>query len=370
MSRERPRILFLEPFFGGSHRDFAQGLTAWSGLDFELVTLPARFWKWRLRAAALHFVHTVERPQDFDLVFTSSLTNAADLKALWGARCPPILLYFHENQLSYPLAPGEQRDYQYGFSNLLSGLAATAIWFNSRFHRADFFAQLEGFVSRMPDFRPSWALAAIRGRAEVMYPGCWFAAAAAIEPAVAEPTPPLVIWNHRWEFDKAPEVFFAALRQVAERGIDFRLALLGEQFCTVPEVFREAAERFSSRLVHCGFVPDRDDYYAWLRHGTLVVSTALQENFGIALIEAVRCGCLPLAPARLVYPEILPDAYHALCLYQDPDDLAAKLARVLIRPERYRAARTELARAMGRFSWELRAPAFDRRLTALCGDGR
>jgi len=370
MNTDRPRILFLEPFFGGSHRDFAEGLVACSGLDFELATLPARFWKWRLRAAALHFAHTVEHPEDFDLVFTSSLTNAADLKALWGPRCPPILLYFHENQLSYPLAPGEQRDYQYGFSNLLSGLAAQAIWFNSRFHQADFLAQLESFVSRMPDFRPSWALDAIRSRTEVVYPGCWFAPAVGVEPAPAEPDPPLIIWNHRWEFDKAPEVFFTALRQVADRGIDFRLALLGERFSTVPDVFRQAAERFSGRLVHCGFVPDKEDYYAWLRRGTLVVSTAVQENFGIAWIEAVRSGCLPLAPARLAYPEILPDAHHALCLYRDPADLAAKLALVLTRPERYRAARAELARAMGRFSWQLRAPAFDRRLTALCGDGR
>jgi hypothetical protein len=40
------RFLFLEPFFGGSHKDFAQGLVSHSRHKIDSVTLPARFWKW------------------------------------------------------------------------------------------------------------------------------------------------------------------------------------------------------------------------------------------------------------------------------------------------------------------------------------
>jgi glycosyltransferase involved in cell wall biosynthesis len=36
----------LEPFFGGSHKDFAQGLVSHSRHKIDSVTLPARFWKW------------------------------------------------------------------------------------------------------------------------------------------------------------------------------------------------------------------------------------------------------------------------------------------------------------------------------------
>ncbi|MGD9334817.1 MAG: DUF3524 domain-containing protein, partial [Desulfobacterales bacterium] len=38
------KFLFLEPFFGGSHKDFAQGLVSHSRHRIDLVALPARFW--------------------------------------------------------------------------------------------------------------------------------------------------------------------------------------------------------------------------------------------------------------------------------------------------------------------------------------
>jgi hypothetical protein len=36
-------FLFLEPFFGGFHREFARGLVAHSRHQIDLLTLPARF---------------------------------------------------------------------------------------------------------------------------------------------------------------------------------------------------------------------------------------------------------------------------------------------------------------------------------------
>jgi hypothetical protein len=49
-------FLFLEPFFGGSHREFARGLVAHSRHQIDLLPLPARFWKLRMRGAALYFI--------------------------------------------------------------------------------------------------------------------------------------------------------------------------------------------------------------------------------------------------------------------------------------------------------------------------
>ena len=50
------KFLFLEPFFGGSHRYFSEGLSQHSRYRIDLVTLPARFWNWRMRGAALYFL--------------------------------------------------------------------------------------------------------------------------------------------------------------------------------------------------------------------------------------------------------------------------------------------------------------------------
>ncbi|MEJ2730858.1 MAG: DUF3524 domain-containing protein [Deltaproteobacteria bacterium] len=51
----------MESFFGGSHREFAKGLVSHSKHRIDLKTMPARFWKWRMRGAALYFVKKCPR---------------------------------------------------------------------------------------------------------------------------------------------------------------------------------------------------------------------------------------------------------------------------------------------------------------------
>ena len=356
----------------------------------ELHTLPARFWKWRMRGAALHFARAVAAPEDYDLLLVTDLMGVADLKALWGARCPPIVLYLHENQLSYPVPAGERMDFQFGFTDIASALAADVMVFNSRFHYDAYFAALPRFLRRMPEHVPKWIPAALEPKARVLYPGCRLPpppeqpesrpqpgapadrpAGLAEEPPPAEraprtepaaapgrpAAPPLVIWNHRWEFDKQPALFFAALRQAQEAGVAFQVALLGENFQVVPQEFEAARGWLGERLVQYGYLPSRTAYEELLRRGAVVVSTAIQENFGISVVEAVAAGNHPLLPCRLSYPEVIPAAYHDSCLYADDAALAAMLIRLLAAPPV--AAPRGLAAAMQRYSWSRLAAAYD-----------
>jgi hypothetical protein len=75
----------------------------------------------------------------------------------------------------------------------------------------------------MPDHQPRWVAGAIRERSAVLHPGCDFPAAppgaGPLGSGPPGPGPPLVIWNHRWEFDKRPGAFFAALDAVLARGV-------------------------------------------------------------------------------------------------------------------------------------------------------
>lgn len=358
------RLLFLEPFYGGSHRDFADGFIKHSKHDVNLHTLPARFWKWRMRGAALHFTHQIKNFFAYDAVMCSDLMALADFKALCPGRCPPVMVYFHENQLTYPVQPGEVRDEHFGFTDISTALAADRVVFNSNTHFMDFFHHLPGFIRMMPDYRPNWAIEKIRSKSAVCYPGCDFSMA---DPAPGPKTnkPPLVIWNHRWEFDKQPDIFFNALETVAKKGIDFRLAVLGESYGSTPSVFKSVESRFNGKLIHFGYVRDKTAYFEWLKAGTVVVSTAIQENFGIAIVEAARCGCLPLLPNRLVYPEIIPEEMHHLCLYDTFEELIAKLSDILMAPTDYEAIREKLGGAMAEYDWRDRIAEFDQTLEIL-----
>jgi len=345
------RFLFLESFYGGSHQDFADGLIAHSHHAIDLLTLPARFWKWRMRGAALHFIKKAPPLDRYDGLIATDLMALTDFKALAGPACPPALVYFHENQLTYPLAPGEQMDYQFGFTDITTALAADLIRFNSHTHCEAFFESLPAFLKMMPEHRPKWVVDAIRSKADVLHPGCRIPADDNTQAKRKTTRPPLIIWNHRWEFDKNPKQFFDALDAVADQGVDFHLALLGENCQTVPKVFMRARKRYGRRIRHYGYVASRAAYIDWLKEGAIVVSTAQQENFGISVVEAVRFGCFPLLPKRLAYPEVIPEKFHPHVLYEDQEDLIVRLGRLTARFDDYHDLRIQLARAMGGYAW-------------------
>ncbi|MBL0712534.1 MAG: DUF3524 domain-containing protein, partial [Desulfosarcina sp.] len=306
MIRTEMHILYLEAFFGGSHRNFVEGLQRHSRHRFELVTLPDRFWKWRMRGAALQMAPRIPPLDRFDLIMATNLLSLADMRALMPSAHPPLIVYFHENQLTYPVACGDVRDVHFGFTDITTALAAEQVWFNSCSHQNAFLEALPVFLRQMPDAHPTWITEAIRRKASVLYPGCEFPPhrQRPERPSLGPDTTPLIIWNHRWEFDKNPEPFFEALYDLAAREKPFQVAVLGECFQDQPKCFLNARERLGDRIVHFGFAPSVEEYHRWLRRGHIVISTARQENFGISIVEAVRQGCLPLLPRRLSYPEI------------------------------------------------------------------
>lgn len=293
--------------------------------------MPARFWKWRMKGAALYFAEQIKNVEKYDLIFATDLINISDLKALLGNNCPPIILYYHENQLAYPLNKNEKLDYHYGLTDLTNCLGADRVVFNSLTHKNTFLTELPMFLSHLPDFVPTWSIDKIEAKSIVIYPG--------IEDSVLtekadiieknEDNIPLIIWNHRWEFDKNPETFFNALFELKKGNIPFRLALLGEKYKKQPPIFSEAENILKENIIHSGYIENYDDYINMLKKGDIVVSTANQENYGIAVIEAILAGCRPLLPDRLSYPEIIPAEFHSDCLYTEKNDLEKKLKKAL-----------------------------------------
>ncbi len=363
------RVLAVEPYYGGSHRAFLDGLAGASGHEFRLLTMPARKWKWRMRGSAMWCVQELAEKglDDFDLILTSDMMPVADLRALlprrWAGR--PIVCYFHENQLTYPLSPEDTPDYQYGFTNITSCLAADQVWFNSAYHLRTFLNAARERLKEMPDCVPTGVAERIEAKSTVMHPGIDLAG---LDPAAGREwnKPPVILWNHRWEYDKAPDTFFRALFSLAEARVDFRLVVAGERFRTWPSVFDQARQKLAAHIDHFGHYQSTAEYRHVLGRADLVVSTAVHEFFGLAVVEAMAAGCFPVLPDRLSYPELLPAELHSLALYQRDDELAARLGVLLASPPEVSHSRA-LATQARRFGWETRVAEFDAALKQAVG---
>lgn len=292
-----------------------------------------------------------------DLVLATDMTNLPAWLALARDALPeqtPIVLYMHENQLTYPWRPGEKPDLTYAMINWLSQLSADLVVFNSKFHRESWFAELPNLLKHFPDYNHLDLIDKVQSQARVLPVG--------IDPLTLDQRSvsteaPLILWNQRWEYDKRPDRFFALLYQLEASGFDFRLAAAGENFRNQPAEFEEAEARLRHRIVQWGFLPSRQEYLALLQNADIVISTADHEFYGISILEAIQAGAFPLLPDRLSYPELIPEKLHAACLYSDDEDLYFKAQTRLNRP---RAAPPSLRRAVvERYTWPVAARAYD-----------
>ena len=335
-----------------------------------------------MRLAAVELVDqavrqgVLERP--VDVVFATSLLSAADLRAMLpaGLRRVPLVLYMHENQFAYPAGEDrtaverDDRDVQFGLTNLTSVLAADAVLWNSRWNRDSFLDGLEATLRHAPDLTSSLKLGAVRDRIMQRSAVAWppvepppaeVAAGVAAEgmagtggPAdgelVGESPPVRVVWPHRWEHDKGPDRLLA-LAERCTQPLNLRWTLLGQQFRRMPPAMEAFLERFADRIDHAGYEPDRAAYWRRLAACDWVVSTARHEFFGVAVVEAMFAGCLPWLPDELSYPELVPDVARGI----RPD----------APPGEAHAVRAALAQHLARHLAPARAPEAVGRIDAL-----
>lgn len=358
------KYLFIETFYAGSHAQFANGLARHSAHEIDIFDMPGENFRWRMLGAGLYLADTITTFEHYDGLIITDLFNLADFKALLGTKCPPVLAYFHENQLTYPQPAGDKSVLMLGMINITTALIADRVVFNSNVHREAFLKAIPAFFNRKPDCPPKGVARRIRQKSHVLYPGVDIPRSMTPGP-IDRVAPPLIIWNHRWGFDKNYTQFFTVVDTLREKGVEFRLAVLGEHTEMIPEAFLTAKRVLGDTIVHFGYVSSRSDYIAWLKKGSIVISTAIQENFGISVIEAILMGCIPLLPNRLSYPEILPNSFHAQCLYKNKHELLEKLCRITSNPAAFEGLRKRLVQAMRSFLWDNVIADFDMTLEQL-----
>ncbi len=123
-----------------------------------------------------------------------------------------------------------QRDRHYGFINYSSVLAADAVFFNSQFHKESFLKELYRFLKHFPDHRELENVKTIAAKSSVLHLGLDLVRFDQYQPEadLKQGQTPLLLWNHRWEYDKNPRDFFRALFILNEQGYDFNVAILAK----------------------------------------------------------------------------------------------------------------------------------------------
>jgi glycosyltransferase involved in cell wall biosynthesis len=277
-------------------------------------------------------VRSLERKPD--LIIVSDMLDLATFDSLCGSITEGVkkVIYFHENQITYPWSANDQdivlnRDNHYGFINYTSALSADAVFFNSEYHKRSFVNALPDFLKQFPDHQNLSSIEQIKEKSSVLHLGMNLSSLNEVKPEVLnQHQRAVILWNHRWEYDKNPAVFFEALCEIQERGWEFNLVVLGEQFSSSPKVFDEAKEKLKNTILHWGYAESREEYVNWLWQSDIIPVTSVQDFFGGSIVEAMFCNVKPLLPKRLAYSEHVPSNLHHVFFYEE-GELVNKLQR-------------------------------------------
>ena len=360
------KVVIIEPFLTGSHAAWAKEYAEHSRHEVGILGLEGRHWKWRMHGGAVTLARLfIEGGYEPDLILATDMLDLTVFLALTREMTAdtPTALYFHENQINYPWSQkdrdlAKERDVHYGFINFSSALAADAVLFNSGYHRNAFLDALEPFLAGFPDHHETGRVQDIEAKSSVLPLGLDLRRLDRYRNGPSAGQRPLLLWNHRWEYDKNPDEFFRAVIALERQGLDFDLAILGESFDVEPAVFRETARRLGKRVLQIGYVESFAEYASWLFRSDIVPVTSIHDFFGASVVQAIYCNTYPILPRRLAYAEHIPAEYHADHLYDNFGDLVSMLGQKIERIDETREVET--SEFVSRYDWSVMAPEYDR----------
>ncbi|MBJ6136577.1 DUF3524 domain-containing protein [Marinobacter litoralis] len=348
MRDSKPRILLLSAYDAASHKRWREQLIELlPDYHWQSLTLPPRFFQWRIRGNALSWLDEPCLQEHWDLVVATSMVDLATLRGLHPRLAgTPCLFYMHENQFAFPLSQQQQNRVEPQMVNLYSAVAADRVVFNSAWNRDSFLAGAQALLNKLPDAVPDGIIERIRCKSDVIpvpIEDRLFTDGSRATNRVdrhllwnhrREGGPILIVWAARWEYDKAPDRLLAIMRELERRETDYRVCILGERFRNAPVEFEAIRKEFHHRLEKFGYADTREEYYQWLQRADIVLSTAIHEFQGLAVLEAVAKGCIPILPDRQVYPELFGRHYVYMDCGEDIEAEAIEAANLIELQER------------------------------------
>ena len=138
----------------------------------------------------------------------------------------------------------------------------------------------------------------------------------------------IVIFPHRWDFDKRPNIFLNLTYYYKKRFPDWKFIVT-----TSRPHFRSTSpwlEELALKAVEDGVIEIKDgltktEYYEWMAKAKIMVSTTVFESWGYITTEAITFGTYPLVPNNFSYQTIMSKEN----LYSDYDELFDKLGKLM-----------------------------------------
>lgn len=363
------KIALLDPFFSGSHKSWALEFQKHSSHQIDLFTLPGQFWKWRFNGGAPLLAEQFNTTDTiYDAILSTSLLDLPTFLALSRKKSAhiPIAHYFHENQLAYPWSTQDTEtkrgaDQHYILKNVHSALAADKVLFNSEYNRSSFITNLSSFYKRFPDYNEA-PVETIAKKSNVLPIGLELDQIPYGNSRIHSLDNPIILWNHRWEYDKGADTFFRVLTKLSSEGFNFQLAVVGEQPVNPKsEPFYSAHQKLHKHVIHWGFLESKEAYSNLLSKATLLPVTSRQEFFGISVMEAVYAGVIPILPERLTYPDLFTIEVNSEYFYRTEHQLYNKLCEVL----RGEYPLSPLSSIAQKYQWKHLIREYDQTFTAL-----
>ena len=330
MKKSGRRFLLLSAYDAVSHKLWRERLTSLFAEDhWSQLTLSPRHFSWRIRGNSLLWALTEKAllEQPYDLLIATSMVDLSALRGFVPALAEiPTLLYFHENQFAYPKNKQTRPNVEHQLVPLYSAFCADEIAFNSHYNRNTFLAGAKSLCKQLPDKIPAAFFGQLTQSSVLPVPLNVFTC---VEREKTQSHLELV-WNHRWEYDKWPELLLKVILKATEAKLPIRFHIVGEKFSKVPSQFSDIISRLKAfseqsgiELGQLGYVESQTEYNRLLGNCDVVLSTALHDFQGLAIQEACLAGCIPLAPNDLAYPDYLPES----CLYprQGSDEATAEI---------------------------------------------
>lgn len=310
---ERPLVWLLSAYRSESHASWVNWLSNQQDCPVRLriFELPGRYFRWRIRGNPLSWMAEFRdalQEESPHHILATSMVDIATIKGMHPELAGiPVTLYFHENQFAYPVGDRQHSSIDPQMVQLYGALSSERCLFNSRFNLESMLKGVTELLRKLPDATPDHVVDELRAKSSVL--------PVAVETVNTDTIPaqtgtmPMILWNHRWEYDKRPDRFEAVLDTLANRGVDFQLALLGPRPEKVPGELSAIREKHAARIVADGMVP-RAEYETLLKRARVVISTADHEFQGLSMIEAVSAGATPVVPDALCYREQYPGRFR------------------------------------------------------------